>query len=124
MKTKKKELKNIFKKMMDGENFISIDEVYLNDYSNSKINYLVGKSVISDSKDITSLVKATIKDAGIKANSHLTHALFHIEISKKTPLEQVIRIVADIKGHLKCDFNFAVGTSTSKDIKLFIVAQR
>lgn len=127
MKGQEKELKNLFKKMANKHNFINIDEVYLSDYSDPTESYLVGNSVISDrsgSKNITSLIKATMKDAGIKPNTNVNHALLHIEVPRKAQLQKVINIVADLKGHLKCNFNFSVATSASKSIRLSIIAQK
>jgi len=124
MKNKKNEFKNLFKKMTNDKNFISLDKVYMRSYSDLNANCLLGQSTISDSKDISSLIKATVKNAGIKSNMKLSHILLHIETPKKTPLENVIRIVANVEEHINCDFNFSVGTSNSKEIKLTMIAQK
>ena len=120
MSTQKK-MNDLLNKMSNKKNFLSLDEVYLQEYRGPNRVSHIGKSVITDSNDVALLVTSAIKNADIKSSSKPNNALLYIEAPKSVSLEKIIEINTTAEDKLPCPFKYAVGYSTSDDIKLSIV---
>jgi len=116
-----KETGELLDKMGNKKNFLSLDEVYLQEYrSPNKVSH-IGKSVITDSNNVALLVTSAIKNADLKPSSKPNDALLYIEAPKSISLEKIIEINTTAEDNLPCPFKYAVGYSTSDDIKLSII---
>ncbi len=119
----KKEAMLILDKMSNKENYLSIDKVYLKDYLKNLDLIHMGKSSISSSINIPSLITQAVKDSGINPNTKLNNALLYLELPNSTEFEKIIEFSIDAENILQCPFNYAVATSRSQETNLYFITK-